>query len=123
MVLARVIICNQRVEQTRTHAKRKATATILSGCDAIIKSHSGIKCVLHVHLELEHVSLQLDQLLLKSWLLLFVLDPLHDTPTASLWPAPLILVHVQGLLYRLPPVFAAFGSTEPTTGAIVADFL
>ena len=52
-----------------------------------------------------------------------MLDPLHDTPIASLWPAPLILVHVHGLLYRLPPVLAAFGSTEPITGAIVADFL
>jgi hypothetical protein len=63
------------------------------------------------------------ELLLKLWLLLFALDPLHDTPIASLWPAPLILVYVQGLLHLLPPVFAALRSTELITGAIVPDSL
>ena len=65
MILARVIVCNRRVEQTRSHTKHKATANIPSEFVAITQSHCGTNRVLHVGFELDHVELRLEQLWLK----------------------------------------------------------
>ncbi|KAJ6011985.1 hypothetical protein N7499_013046 [Penicillium canescens] len=65
MILARAIVCNQRVEETRSHTKHMATANIPSEFVAITQGYCGINCVLHIGFELDHVELRLEQLWLK----------------------------------------------------------